>query len=169
MSSGDGLPNQSLWHKPETSDSPNRVNITVTGKTVIGELIQKRENWKNLSHLSVLIVSKLREFKNISTMLSECLPRSIFYNEYSILGIDTFGVRFEKTSWLLVENEYSEATMSNKIFGKDPFEHNFDRVERNVGRFFKFGLIAWGLWLLFCLSLIGGGLYVAIHFISKYW
>lgn len=36
-------------------------------------------------------------------------------------------------------------------------------------RFAKFFWAAWTFWFLFCLTLTGAGVYVAIHFIQKYW
>lgn len=49
----------------------------------------------------------------------------------------------------------------NWILNKDP-EKVFSAI---VGVFLTF----WVFWVLFVLSLVGGLIYVAVHFISKYW
>lgn len=49
----------------------------------------------------------------------------------------------------------------NWFLNKDP-----EKVAKNI---FAFLVTFWIFWVLFVLSLIGGGIYVAVHFITKYW
>ena len=49
------------------------------------------------------------------------------------------------------------------------FEAQFGKIESRTDRVFKFAFVAWVIWALAILSLIGGFVYAAIHFIGKYW
>lgn len=46
---------------------------------------------------------------------------------------------------------------------------NNENFNRNFNRGFKVVICLWVLWALFCLSLVGGIIYVAVHFLSKVW
>jgi hypothetical protein len=68
--------------------------------------------------------------------------------------------------------------MSNRLFtnpektASDLFAKHEARMDRRVNtveRLFKFGFIAWCVWAVFCLCALGGLVYAAIHFITKYW
>jgi len=39
------------------------------------------------------------------------------------------------------------------------------KLKTLIGGFFGI----WVLWMLFCLAVLGGVIYVAVHFIQKYW
>jgi len=49
----------------------------------------------------------------------------------------------------------------NWLLNKDP--------EKIVNIIFNFFVTFWIFWVLLVLSLVGGLIYVAVHFISKYW
>lgn len=47
---------------------------------------------------------------------------------------------------------------------------NFDRdFDKTFSRITKGAIIAWITWALICLGLAVGVIYVAVHFIAKYW
>lgn len=58
---------------------------------------------------------------------------------------------------------------NDPLFDMKRFEQNFDLTEKRVNWGIRIVFFLWVMWVLFCLSLLGGAIYVAIHFISKYW
>lgn len=59
--------------------------------------------------------------------------------------------------------------MNQDLFDNGDFERQFNRTQKLVTRGFKVAFLAWILWALFCLCALAGVIYVAIHFIQKYW
>jgi len=57
----------------------------------------------------------------------------------------------------------------NKSFDDERFEKMLVNSHRTVNRSVAIVFILWVFWGLFCLLLTAGLIYVAIHFITKYW
>lgn len=54
----------------------------------------------------------------------------------------------------------------SKRYSSFDFDRNFDK---NFNRLAKGAIIAWVTWALICLAFVVGVVYIAIHFIAKYW
>jgi hypothetical protein len=48
-------------------------------------------------------------------------------------------------------------------------ERQFEAEEQRFNRMFKFAFVLWLLWVLICLGLLIAGVWVAAHFIQKWW
>ena len=65
--------------------------------------------------------------------------------------------------------------MSNRLFGNDPEQFGRDLFKthkqntRGVFSIFKAFFALWIIWAIFCLCALVGIIYVAWHFISKFW
>ena len=60
------------------------------------------------------------------------------------------------------------ANMSNRLFSKYPknsLDEHFKAMFVALGAFF----LVWIVWAVICLATLGGIIWVAWHFISKYW
>lgn len=49
------------------------------------------------------------------------------------------------------------------------FKKHSDKLRLKFLQYCNVFALAWVLWALFCLSLLAGAIYVAVHFISKFW
>lgn len=54
-------------------------------------------------------------------------------------------------------------------FNNGDFDRNFAKMQKRQTSLFRFAFGAWLAWGLICLSGAGFLLYVAWHFISKFW
>lgn len=59
--------------------------------------------------------------------------------------------------------------MNQDLFDYGDFGRQFNQTQKLVTRSFKTAFALWVLWMLFCLCALAGIVYVAIHFIQKYW
>lgn len=54
-------------------------------------------------------------------------------------------------------------------FSNSDFDRHFARTEKLARRTFKAALVAWVLYALLVVGLMGAAVFVAIHFLSKVW
>ena len=66
-------------------------------------------------------------------------------------------------------------TMNNNLFEndsnlwKDTFDKDLANIKKTATRGFVVVFAVWAAWAIFSLALLGGVIYVAWHFISKFW
>lgn len=56
-----------------------------------------------------------------------------------------------------------------KMLSSDLFEKHMDNYEKNIKRTFTVVMALWILYVIAAIAFFGGVIYVAWHFISKFW